>query len=380
MSAGVGRACGASAESSSWRPAVLAAASKRSAAVAAVDSVPDCRDDIDWDNLGFGLTATNSMWVSKCGSGEEWGTGGLEPFGDITMSPSAAVLNYGQGIFEGMKACRTEKGHIAIFRPEANAGRFADGAVRMSMPPVPTEQFVEAVKAVVAANAEFVPPQGKGALYLRPLLIGTGAVLGLQPATEYTFLVYCSPVGAYFPGGQLTPINLVIEESFHRAAPGGTGGTKCIGNYSPVLLTQRSAKEEGFADVMYLDAAENKYVEEVSSCNVFAVFGRTIRTPELGGTILPGITRRSIIELAKSRGYEVEEGKLSADELLQADEVFTTGTAVVVSPVGSITMRGEKTLYKNGEVGPVALELYEALTNLQSQKSEDPFGWVTEVL
>lgn len=278
-----------------------------------------------------------------------------------------------------MKAFRTVDGDVQVFRPDQNAQRFADGAGRMSMPAVPEALFVEACKKCIAANMDFVPPEGKGALYLRPLLIGSGPILGLGPAPSYTFLVYCSPVAAYFKGGQLTPIDLIVEENYHRAAPGGTGSTKCIGNYSPVLKVQLKAKKEGYSDVIYLDAVNNKYIEEVSSCNFFVVNGKTIATPALGGSILPGITRKSIIELAKAKGFTVEERNVSVEEVLAAEECFCTGTAVVVVPVGSVTFRGEKTVFQEGGIGPVGQSLYDELTGLQSGKVEDTMGWLENV-
>lgn len=309
----------------------------------------------------------------------EWSAVKVEPYGDLSLSPAAAVLNYGQGIFEGMKAFRTVDGEVVCFRPDQNAARFAEGAGRMSMPPVPSDVFVEAVKKCISANRDYIPPEGKGSLYLRPLLIGTGPILGLGPAPSYTFLVYCSPVASYFKGGQLTPIDLVVEESYHRAAPGGTGSTKCIGNYSPVLKVQLAAKKEGFSDVIYLDAVNNKYIEEVSSCNFFVVNGKTIATPALGGSILPGITRKSIIELAKQKGYTVEERDVSVEEVIAAEECFCTGTAVVVVPVGSVTYRGEKKVFQEGGIGAVGQSLYDELTGLQSGKVEDKMNWLENI-
>lgn len=232
---------------------------------------------------------------------------------------------------------------------------------------------------VVAANLDYVPPEGKGSLYLRPLLVGSGPILGLAPSPEYTLVVYASPVASYFKGGTLAPIDLVVETQYHRAAPGGTGATKCIGNYSPVLKTQLAAKAGGFSDVVYLDAVSNTYVEEVSSCNIFAVFGTTLVTPQLLGTILPGITRRSVLELAAARGYAVEERPLGVDELLRADEVFCTGTAVVVVPVGSVTHAGARVVFAGGGVGPVSQELYTALTDVQSERAPDTLGWLHPV-
>jgi branched-chain amino acid aminotransferase len=248
----------------------------------------------------------------------------------------------------------------------------------MSMPAPDVDTFVNAVKQTVLANRRWVPPAGKGSLYVRPLLIGSGPILGLAPAPEYTFLIYVSPVGTYFKGG-LSPIDLKVETHFHRAAPGGTGGVKTISNYAPVLKTQLTAKGKGYSDVIYLDAVENKYVEEVSSCNIFMVKDKVISTPELAGTILPGITRKSIVQLARSRGYEVLERPVSVDELLSADEVFCTGTAVVLNPVGSITHGTSRVQYDGGAVGAVSQELYEALTSIQMGISQDKFDWVVDL-
>ena len=334
---------------------------------------------VDFDNLKFGLTETDSMFVARCDAGSSTWSGGLEPYGDLRVHPSAAVLNYGQGCFEGMKAYTTARNRIVTFRPRENARRMYRGALELAMPPVPEDFFVDAVKQTVRDNARFVPPEGKGALYIRPLLIGTGPVLGLAPAPSYTFLVYVSPVGAYFKGGKLTPIALLVEHSRRRAAPGGIGDVKYIGNYAQTLRCQLPAKEQGFSDVVYLDAKEDKYIEEVSSCNMFVLKGKTIRTPSLLGSILPGITRSSVIDIARSRGYEVIETQVSVEDVVGADEVFCTGTAVVVSPVGSITFEGTKHEFCGGSVGPVAQELYDALTNLQHERAEDSFGWLEEI-
>jgi branched-chain amino acid aminotransferase len=338
----------------------------------------DALSGIDWENFGFGLRPTDFMYIIKCKRGGEWGKGELQPFGNLEISPAAAVLNYGQGLFEGLKAYRTADDSILLFRPEENAMRLNAGADRMSMPSLPVDTFLHAVKQAVLANRRWIPPPGKGSLYIRPLLIGSGGVLGLAPAPEFTFVIYVSPVGCYFKGG-LAPIDLKVESFYHRAAPGGTGGVKTIGNYAPVLKTQLTAKGKGYSDVLYLDAVENKYVEEVSSCNIFMVKDNVISTPELKGTILPGVTRKSIIELAHSRGYEVLERPVDVEELLVADEVFCTGTAVVVNPVGSITYESRRVKYNNGEVGKVAQELYEALTSIQMGHAEDKMGWIVQL-
>ncbi|KAF2591626.1 hypothetical protein F2Q70_00040558 [Brassica cretica] len=378
--------------------------------------------DIDWDNIGFGLKPTDYMYVMKCNLDGEFSKGELQLFGNIEVSPSAGVLNYGQGLFEGMKAYRKQDGkNILLFRPEENANRMRSGAERMCMPAPTIDQFVEAVKATVLANKRWVPPAGKGSLYIRPLLMGTGAVLGLAPAPEYTFLVYVSPVGNYFKEG-VAPINLIVESEFHRATPGGTGGVKTIGNYAAVLKAQSIAKSKGYSDVLYLDCVHKRYLEEVSSCNIFIVKVKTpfrfykmslhlsdnvistpeikgtilpgitrksiidvartqgfkdnvISTPEIKGTILPGITRKSIIDVARTQGFKVEERNVTVDELLEADEVFCTGTAVVVSPVGSITHKCKRVSYGEGSFGPVSEKLYTVLTSLQMGLSEDNMNW-----
>ncbi|KAK2372477.1 branched-chain amino acid transaminase [Trifolium repens] len=333
--------------------------------------------DIDWDNLGFGLQPTDYMYFMKCDQGGTFTKGELKRFGNIELNPSAGVLNYGQGLFEGLKAYRKEDGNILLFRPEENALRMKMGAERMCMPSPSVEQFVEAVKDTVLANKRWIPPQGKGSLYIRPLLMGSGAVLGLAPAPEYTFLIYVSPVGNYFKEG-LAPINLIVESELHRATPGGTGGVKTIGNYAAVLKAQSAAKAKGYSDVLYLDCVHKRYLEEVSSCNIFVVKGNVISTPSIKGTILPGITRKSIIDVARSQGFEVEERLVSVDELVEADEVFCTGTAVVVSPVGSVTYHGKKVSYGDG-IGAVSQQLYTVLTRLQMGLAEDNMNWTVEL-
>ncbi|XP_057491669.1 branched-chain amino acid aminotransferase 2, chloroplastic-like [Actinidia eriantha] len=341
-------------------------------------TVPYELADIDWDNLGFAITPTDYMYIMKCSEGQSFTKGELQRFGNIELSPAAGVLNYGQGLFEGLKAYRKHDGRIILFRPEENALRLMMGAERMCMPSPTIEQFVDAVKATVLANKKWVPPPGKGSLYIRPLLMGSGAGLNLAPAPEYTFLIYVSPVGSFFKEG-IAPIHLVVETEVHRAMPGGTGGVKTIGNYGSVLKAQTLAKAKGFTDVLYLDCVNKKYLEEVSACNVFVVKGNIISTPAVKGTILPGITRKSIIDIAQSQGYQVEERLVAVEELLDADEVFCTGTAVVISPVGSITYRDERVSYRNGGIGVVSQQLYSALTGLQMGLMEDKMDWIVEL-
>ncbi|KAA8515199.1 hypothetical protein F0562_018378 [Nyssa sinensis] len=334
--------------------------------------------DIDWDNLGFGFMPTDYMYIMKCLQGGDFSKGELQRFGNIELIPSAGVLNYGQGLFDGLKAYRKQDGNILLFRPEENALRLRMGAERMCMPSPTVEQFVEAVKVTVQANERWIPPPCKGSLYIRPLLMGSGAVLSVTPAPEYTFLIYVSPVGNYFKEG-LAPINLVIETELHRATPGGTGGVKTIGNYAAVLKAQTAAKAKGYSDVLYLDSVHKRYLEEVSSCNIFLVKDNVLSTPAITGTILPGITRKSIIDVARSQGFQVEERQITVDELFDADEVFCTGTAVVISPVGSVTYLGKRVSYGNEGIGVVAQQLYSSLTRLQMGLTKDTMDWVVEL-
>ncbi|KAK8580490.1 hypothetical protein V6N13_143575 [Hibiscus sabdariffa] len=333
--------------------------------------------DVDWDNLGFGLTPTDYMYVMRCSKDENFEGGRLSRYANIEISPSAGVLNYGQGLYEGTKAIRTEDGRILLFRPEQNATRMRHGAERMLMPSPSIQQFVDAVKETVFSNKRWIPPPGKGSLYVRPLLLGTGPILGLAPAPEYTFIVYASPVRNYFKEGT-APLNLYIDEEFVRASPGGAGGVKTITNYAPVLKAIARAKERGFSDVLYLDAVERKYLEEVSSCNIFIVKGNHISTPATNGTILEGVTRKSILEIARDQGYQVEERTIPVDDLDDSDEVFCTGTAVGVAPVGSITRQNRRIEFKT-EGSLVSKQLYSTLVGLQTGRIEDKKGWTIEI-
>ncbi|XP_028796076.1 branched-chain-amino-acid aminotransferase 2, chloroplastic-like isoform X1 [Neltuma alba] len=333
--------------------------------------------EVEWDGLGFGLMPTDYMYVAKCSGDRNFGRGQLSLFGNFQVSPSAGVLNYGQGLFEGTKAYRKENGHLLLFRPEQNAIRMRMGAERMCMPAPSVDQFVNALKQTALANRRWVPPPAKGSLYLRPLLIGTGPVLGLAPAPEYTFLIYASPVGNYFKEGT-APLNLYVEEDFDRASRRGTGSVKTISNYAPVLMAQTRAKNRGFSDVLYLDSQTKKNLEEVSSCNIFIAKGKNISTPATNGTILAGITRKSVIEIARDLGYQVEERVVGVDELAEADEVFCTGTAVGVAPVGNITYRDTRMEYRTGS-GTICQELSSTLTGIQTGRIEDGKGWIHEI-
>jgi len=335
--------------------------------------------EIDFDHLSFSFTKTRSMYVAKCKLGEKWNSGKIIPFENLNLSPAAGVLNYGQGLFEGMKAYKWDDGRIAMFRPEMNAKRAADGCVRLSMPKIPISLFLNAVKKVVRDNTDYIPNTKQGALYVRPIIFGSGEGVGVAPSTEYSFIVYVTPVGPYFKGG-LTPIKLVVTKDYHRAPLKGTGGVKAIGNYVPGMLPSGLAKENGYAEVIYLDAAEEKYIEEVGAANFFAVINGKIVTPELTGSILPGITRDSVLYLAKNKmGLEVEERRISVHEALYADEVFCAGTAAIVAPIGSINYQGKEHIFSEGEIGEITNELYNDLTGIQFGTLNDEFGWMTEI-
>lgn len=343
----------------------------------ACESAGNSSEEINWDEIGFGIIPTDSMYLMKCPTEEDtFSDGSLVPYGNLELTPSAGILNYGQGVFEGLKANRTEDGRILLFRPEENGRRMKTGADRMCMPSPSAEQFVNAVKQTVLANKRWVPPLGKGSLYIRPLLMGTGSVLGLTPAPEYTLLVYATPVKTYHKG----PLNLVIKDKLYRAisGSGGTGRIKSVVNYSPAYKALKEARAEGFSDILYLDAATGKFIEELSSCNVFLVKGNAISTPTAEGNILPGITRKSIIEIAIDLGYEVMERAISVEELMEADEVFCTGTAVGVNPVLSITYNNTRAEYKGGAEA-VSQKLCQTLVGIQTGQVEDARAWTLQI-
>ena len=333
---------------------------------------------IDFDKLTFSLTPASTMFVSRCKEDGVWDAGAYVPYGPIALSPAAGVINYGQGVFEGLKALRTNTGKLVLFRPIENGKRMADSAQRLCLPIYPSELFVNVVKEIVRRNADFVPPYGKGSLYVRPCLCGTGGILGVAPAPESTFLVFASPVGPYFKSG-FNPIKLEITREFHRSAAKGTGGFKCIGNYAAGMLPAKQTKARGYSECIYVDSREEKYIEEVGTANFFCVKGKTLMTPKLG-SILPGITRKSVLQIARDvLGMKVVEKSVSVDEALAADEAFCSGTAAVVSPIGSITCEGKETVYNGCRVGPVTQALYDHLTRIQLCEEEDRFGWVVPV-
>ena len=332
--------------------------------------------NLDWDKLTFSITPARSMFIAHCELGGEWENGKLIPYGNISLSPAAGVLNYGQGIFEGMKAYRSAKDRVILFRPEKNALRAATSAERVVIPKVPKDMFLNACEQVVRDNIDYVPPRGKGSLYLRPVIWGTGPVLGVAPAPSYTFLIYVSPVGPYFKSG-VKCLNLRITNQFHRAAPKGTGGHKVIGNYAASLFPQKLAKKTGYDEAIYLNAANEKFIEEVGSANLFAIKDKVLMTPSLDGSILPGVTRDSVLTIAREILHmEVREKSISIQDFLRADEVFCSGTAVVVTPVGKITTHNKSTTINDNKMGPITKKIRKILLGIQREERKDPFGWI----
>ncbi len=334
---------------------------------------------IDWQNLAFKLTPTKSMYVAETATDQNWEKGEFLPYGPLNISPAAGVLNYGQGIFEGLKAYRTIDERNVLFRPDMNAQRFAQGAQRLCMPPVPLDHFMEVMIEIVRQNHNYIPPLGLGSLYIRPCLWGSGAILGVGPAPSYNFVVFTSPVGNYFKNGEISPVKFEVFESSSRAVIGGTGSVKSISNYALTLSWTTEAKKRGFMGNIYLDAAEHRYVEEAGVANFFCVKEDKLLTPALNGTILPGVTRASIIQLAREvLGLEVLEVQLPLETVLEADECFCTGTATVVTPIGSITFRGKEKVYNQYITGPRTKQLYELITRIHRGEI-DPFQWLVDI-
>ncbi|MCQ2519853.1 MAG: branched-chain amino acid aminotransferase [Lachnospiraceae bacterium] len=333
--------------------------------------------NIDWSNLGFGYIPTNKRYVSNFKDGA-WDNGCLTEDDKVVISECAGVLQYAQTCFEGLKAYTTEDGHIVTFRPDLNADRMIDSAIRLQMPAFPKERFLEAVEQVVAANAEFVPPYGSGAtLYIRPYMFGSSPVIGVKPAQEYQFRMFCTPVGPYFKGGA-KPITIRVSD-FDRAAPNGTGHIKAGLNYAMSLYAIVDAHNQGFDENMYLDAATRTKVEETGGANfIFVTKDGKVVTPK-SNSILPSITRRSLMYVAKEYlGLEAEEREVYFDEVKDMAECGLCGTAAVISPVGKIVDHGKEICLPAGmeEMGPITKKLYDTLTGIQMGRIEAPEGWI----
>jgi branched-chain amino acid aminotransferase len=341
----------------------------------------------DESKLGFGKTFTDHMFIMDYTAGQGWHDPRIVPYAPIILDPSAVVFHYAQECFEGMKAYRTNENKIQLFRPDCNARRMNNTQDRLCIPEIPVEDFIQAVKALVEVEKDWVPHSEGTSLYIRPFTIATMAQLGVHASTSYQFIIICAPSGAYYAAG-LAPIDIYVEDTYVRACPGGTGFTKCGGNYAVSLLAGKIAEEKGYSQVLWLDGVERKYVEEVGAMNIFfKIDGKlyTALAQDKDGTVLPGVTRRSIIELLKDWGYEVVEGKLAIADIMKAskdgklEEVFGTGTAAVVSPVKQLDYEDQSAKIGGGEIGPLTQKLYDTLTGIQWGKIPDTKGWIVPV-
>ncbi|CAD7026935.1 branched chain amino acid aminotransferase [Pseudorhizobium endolithicum] len=334
-----------------------------------------------FENLGFGTLFSDHMAVIRWTSEKGWHSGEITARAPFPIDPASSVLHYAQEIFEGMKAYRAADGRVVLFRPEENARRFNESARRMAMPELPEQAFLDAVEKLVRIDAKWIP-EGEGSLYLRPFMFASETFLGVRPSKEYIFCVIASPVGPYFKGGA-KPVKIWVSENFTRAALGGTGAAKCGGNYAASLVAQAEAVEHGCDQVVFLDAAEHRWVEELGGMNVFFVMDDgSVLTPPLGGTILPGITRKSLIQLARDEGIVVEEKQYSFEEW-RADaasgrlrEAFACGTAAVVAGIGTVKFKGGEFQIGTGETGPVTTKLRQALVGIQRGQGNDQHGWL----
>jgi len=335
---------------------------------------------------GFGRYFTDHMVTLPYADGA-WGTPVVEAYAPLQLDPSAIVLHYSQTIFEGLKAYRQPDDTVASFRPEANAARFRRSARRIAMPELPEEMFLESIRQLVAIDRDWVPAAGgEESLYLRPFMIGTEPGLGVRPASEYLYALIASPAGAYFSGG-VAPVSVWLSTEYVRASPGGTGAAKFGGNYAASLVAQAQAAEQGCDQVVWLDAIERRYVEEMGGMNLFFVYGTgedaEIVTPELSGSLLPGVTRDSLLQLAHSMGYRTAERRIAVEDWEagvasgEITEVFACGTAAVITPVGTVKHGGGGYTVGDGGAGPVTLRLRETLTGIQRGAVEDTFGWMT---
>ena len=334
----------------------------------------------DENNLGFGKIFTDHMFVMDYTEGEGWHDARIVPYSRISLDPSAMVFHYGQEMFEGMKAYYGVDGKIRLFRPDMNAKRANNSNRRLCIPEVPEEDFVQAVSEIVRVDADWVPKSEGTSLYIRPFIIATDEFLGVAPSKHYLFIIILSPSGAYYESG-LAPVGIWIEDDYVRAVRGGIGFAKTGGNYAASLAAQEKAHVDGYSQVLWLDGVERKYIEEVSAMNIFFKIDGVITTPMLNGSILPGITRDSVLNICRHWGMPVEERRISVDELLDAqasgklEEVFGTGTAAVISPVGKLRYKDNVMTIADGGIGEVSQKLYDTVTGIQCGKLPDELSW-----
>ncbi len=338
----------------------------------------------DPDNLKFGRTFTDHMFLMDYTPEKGWHDGRIVPYAPLELDPACTVFHYGQEMFEGLKAYKTKEGKVQLFRPDMNAKRTNNTNQRMCMPQIDEELFVDAVKAVVDVDRDWIPQKENTALYIRPFIIATQPKLDVSASDNYLFIIILSPVGPYYENG-LAPTKIYVEDEYIRSAMGGTGFAKIGGNYAAAMIAEKKAHDMGFDQVLWLDAKEKKYVEEIGTSNAFFKIDGEIYTSSLIGTILPGITRASMIEVMKEWGYKVNETRFTIDEIFKAgeeerlEEVFATGTAAVISPVGELYWNDKKLVINNGQIGELSQKLYDELYGIQTGEIEDKRGWTVPV-
>ena len=330
--------------------------------------------------LGFGRIFTDHMFLMDYTEEAGWYDPRIVPYTDISFSPACVVFHYGQATFEGLKAYRSTNNEIFLFRPGMNSERTNATGERLCIPPIPVEDYVQAIRTLVKLDADWVPSEAGTSLYIRPFIIATESFLGVAPAKKFLFVIILSPCGMYYPSG-LAPINIWVEDDYVRAVRGGVGAVKTGGNYAASLAAQAKANKNGYDQVLWLDGIERKYVEEVGSMNIFFKIGGKVITPALLGSILPGITRNSVMTLCRDWGFPVEERLLSIDELVAThesgtlEEVFGTGTAAVITPVGTLRYQDKVMIIADGKTGSLSKKLYNTITGIQRGDLEDKYGW-----
>ncbi len=334
--------------------------------------------------LPFGQIFTDHMFIMDYIEGQGWIEPRITPYGPFMIEPSAMVFHYGQAVFEGLKAYRCPDKSVNLFRPKLNYERMNASDDRLVIPEMDTEFMVYATRKLVELDQDWIPSGEGESLYIRPFVIATDPYLGVRPSHTYRFMIILSPSGAYYPQG-IDPVKIYVENSYVRAVRGGTGSTKCAGNYASSLIAQDKAHKKGYVQVLWLDGIEQKYIEEVGSMNIFFVLGNKLVTPQLNGSILPGITRKSCLELGLALGMEVEERKISIDEIMtlaqenQVSEIFGCGTAAVISPVGELRYGEKSVIINNNQTGPISQKFYDTITGIQRGVIEDSFGWTVKV-
>lgn len=334
--------------------------------------------------LGFGQIFTDHMFSMDYVEGQGWINPRIEPYAPICLEPSAMVFHYGQAIFEGLKAYKTADGTINLFRPQLNFERVNVSNARMVIPPIDEAFCLYALKELLKIEQDWIPTADGTSLYIRPFIIATDPYLGVRPAHTYRFMIILSPSGRYYPQG-LAPVNIYVEEEYVRAVKGGTGFAKTPGNYAASLIAQAKAYKTGYVQVLWLDGVHRRFIEEVGSMNVFFVIDGKLVTPALNGSILPGITRRTVLELAKRLGIESEEREIAIDELIsmvksgQVSEVFGAGTAAVISPVGELRYKDDVMTFNDGKIGPLSQKFYDIITGVQYGIRTDEYGWIEKV-